>query len=186
MHGHHDFNRHPLALLGIESHLFVPLDKRKTWAVKSHKGYYIGTSTEHYRYYKAYYTNSRAVQGSETMYFKHKYITSPTVTPADAIVQAAKQLTDSLNDVVPPPISKSGIEQIKRLTSIFTNDDDVAPTEGAHPPRVENTNAKSKTKDAEEAPKEEAPELIVVSPTKTTPLLDWFDGYEEQVANQQT
>jgi hypothetical protein len=72
------------------------------------------------------------------MYFKHKYITLPTVTPANAIVQAAKQLTDALNSIVPPPISKSGIDQIKRLTSIFTNDADVAPTKGAQQPRVAN------------------------------------------------
>jgi hypothetical protein len=118
------------------------------------------------------------------MYFKHKYITSPTVTPADATVQAAKQLIDALKGVVPPPISESGIKQIRRLTSIFTNDDGVAPTEGVHPPRVENTNAKRKTTEAWKTAEEEAPELIVASPTKTTPLPDWFDGYEEQVANQ--
>ena len=57
MHGDHNFNRHPLAPLGIESHIYVPPDKQKTWAVKSHKGFYVGTSTEHYRYYKAYCTD---------------------------------------------------------------------------------------------------------------------------------
>jgi hypothetical protein len=183
MHGQHNFNRHPLAPLGLEAHIYVPPDKRKTWGIKSHKGFYIGTSTEHYRYYKAYCTDTRAVQGSETMFFKHKYITSPTVTPADAIVQAAKQLTDALKGFVPPPISESGIEQIRKLTSIFTNDDGVAPTEGAHPPRVENTNTKNATEPGRKI-EAKTPELIVASPTKITPLPDWFDGYEEQVTNQ--
>ena len=56
MHGQHDFNRHPLAPLGIATHAYIPPGKRKTWAVKSAKGFYVGTSLEHYRYYKAYCT----------------------------------------------------------------------------------------------------------------------------------
>ena len=35
----HDFNRHPLAPLGIEVHSYVPPDKRKTGGVKCRKGY---------------------------------------------------------------------------------------------------------------------------------------------------
>ena len=51
LHGQHDFNCHPLAPLGIEVHSYVPPDKRKTWGVKCRKGYYIGTSREHYQYF---------------------------------------------------------------------------------------------------------------------------------------
>ena len=51
---------------------------------------YIGTSLEHYRDFNGWHPKTRAVQGSETVLFKHKYITAPTITPADAIVQAAK------------------------------------------------------------------------------------------------
>ena len=39
LHGQHDFNRHPLAPLGIEVHSYIPPDKRKTWSVKRKKGY---------------------------------------------------------------------------------------------------------------------------------------------------
>ena len=87
-------------------------DKRKTCGVKSKRGHYVGTSLEHYRYYKAYFADTRAVRGSETVIFKHKYITMPTVTPADAIVQAAKQLTDALKGNIPPALAKSGIDHI--------------------------------------------------------------------------
>ena len=61
MHGQHYFNRHPLVPLRIEAHIYIPPDKHKTWGVKSHKGFYIGTSFEHYRYYKAYCTSTKAV-----------------------------------------------------------------------------------------------------------------------------
>jgi len=53
------------------------------------------------------------------MFFKHKYITSPTVTPQDAVIQATKQLADTLNGVAPPSLGESGIEKLQRLTSIF-------------------------------------------------------------------
>ena len=76
------------------------------------------------------------------MFFKHKYITAPTVTPQDAVIQAAKQLTDALKGIVPPPFSESGIDQIKKLSTIFkeketTEDSPVmAPNEGALQPTV--------------------------------------------------
>ena len=106
MHGQHDFNRHPLAPLGIEAHIYIPPDKRRTWGVKSHKGFYIGTSFEHYRYYKAYCTSTKAVQGAETMFFKHKYITTPSLTSRDAVVQAAKELVDALKGKLYPLLSR--------------------------------------------------------------------------------
>jgi len=37
LHGHHDFNRHPLAPLGIECHVYIPPGNRKTWSVKATK-----------------------------------------------------------------------------------------------------------------------------------------------------
>ena len=122
LHGQHDFNRHPFAPLGIQVHSYVQPDKRRTWEVKSKKGHYIGTSLEHYRYYFAHISDTGGIQGSETMYFKHKYITMPTVTPADAIVQAARTLIDALKAKVPPPLAQSGADQIKQLHAILTPD----------------------------------------------------------------
>ena len=34
---------------------------------------------------------------AETVFFKHKYLTNPTVTHADRVVQAAKELYNALN-----------------------------------------------------------------------------------------
>ena len=120
LRGQHDFNRHPLAPLGIEVHSYVPPDKRKTWSVKSKKGFYIGTSTEHYRYFHAYIPETGGIQGSETMYFKHKYITMPSLTSADAVVQAAKELVDALRGKLPPPLTQPSAAQLQTLETIFT------------------------------------------------------------------
>merc|ERR1712086_715594 len=115
----HNFNRQPLASLGIDMHMLEHPDKRKSWGVKGKKGTYIGTTLEHYRYYYGWFPETRGIRGSETVKFKHKYITNPGVTPADAIVHATKQLTDVLRGNIPPPLVKSDIDTLKQITNIF-------------------------------------------------------------------
>lgn len=119
LNGQHDFNRHPLAPLGVEMHMLEPPRSRRSWGVHSKRGHYVGTSLEHYRYYNGYFSETHSIRGSESVIFKHKYITTPTVTPEDAIVAAAKELERAIRGYVPPPLAKSGIDQIKELTNIF-------------------------------------------------------------------
>jgi len=51
---------------------------------------------EHYRCHKIYVKKTRSERISDTVFFKHKYITQPTVTPADTIVKALDDLTHAL------------------------------------------------------------------------------------------
>ena len=130
-------------------HMLTPAGNRRSWGVKSEKCFYIRTSLEHYRYFKGWHPKTRAVQGSETVLFKHKYITAPTVTPADAIIQAAKELEDAIKNKIPPPLAKSGIDKLKEYTNIFgteftskNEEESVKPLrvgigDGATPSRVE-------------------------------------------------
>ena len=100
--------------------------------------FYIGTSLEHYRYFNGWHPKTRAVQGSKTgVLFKHKYITAPTVTPADAIVQAAKELEDVTKNKIPPTPAKSGIDRLKECTNIFGSHFTTAEeAESTDPPRM--------------------------------------------------
>ena len=41
LQGAHDFNRHPLAPLGIEMHMLTPAGNRRSWGVKIEKCFYI-------------------------------------------------------------------------------------------------------------------------------------------------
>ena len=118
LHGAYNFNHHPLAPLGIEMQMLEHPDKRKTWGVKNKPVIYLGTSLEHYRYFWGYNFDTKAIRGSETVIFKHKYITNPSITPGDAIVNAAKALTSALHGNIPPPLVQSGIDQIRKLTKI--------------------------------------------------------------------
>ena len=146
LNGPHDFNRHPLAPLGVAIQMLEHTDKRKSWGVKSKPGFYIGTSLDHYRYYLGWNTETKAIRGSETVVFKHKYITNPTITPGDAIVSAARDLTKALKGNIPPPLVKSAIDHIRELTDIFDEtkekyqqrieQQEMDSPEGAQSPRV--------------------------------------------------
>jgi hypothetical protein len=64
--------------------------KRKTWGEHSSDGWYLRTSQEHYRSHVVLVKATRAKHITDTVFFKHKFITQPTVTPADAIIKACQ------------------------------------------------------------------------------------------------
>ena len=60
-----------------------------------------------------------AVRSTNTVLFKHKHITNPTVTPEDAIVNAAKDLTAALKGNVPGSLGATSLDDLKQLEEIF-------------------------------------------------------------------
>ena len=56
---------------------------------------------------------------SDTVYFKHKYITMPTVTKNDAILQAAKELAKAIEKHLPSQIPVTNYEDLKKLSKVF-------------------------------------------------------------------
>jgi hypothetical protein len=51
---------------------------------------------EHYQCHKIYVKKMRSVKISDTVFFKHKHITQPTLTQADTIVKVIDDLTQAL------------------------------------------------------------------------------------------
>jgi hypothetical protein len=92
-HGNHDFNAHPLAPLGCSVQLFETPEVRKWWDAHSVNGWYLGTSFKHYCNSKVYCKKTGAERILDTVWFKHKYLTIPSLTAADHIVNAAAKLT---------------------------------------------------------------------------------------------
>jgi hypothetical protein len=87
----------PLAALGCAVQKFESRDRRGTWAEQTTNGWYIGTSNEHYQCHKIYVKKTRSVRISDTVFFKHKYITPPTLTQVDTIVKAIDALKGRKN-----------------------------------------------------------------------------------------
>ena len=97
-HGSFDYNRMPIAPMGCNVQFHIKPSRRKTFGEHSGDGFYLQTSPEHYRTHIIFVKKTRAKRLADTVFFKHKYITQLTVTPADAVVQAYhKMMQDASN-----------------------------------------------------------------------------------------
>ena len=73
---------------------------RRTWDNHGEVGFNIGTSMEHHRCFHVYIIKTRATRISDSIFFKHQYITNPQVTPETLVLKAAAELTSALKGTV--------------------------------------------------------------------------------------
>jgi len=118
--GNFDYNKMPLAPLGCAVQLFENRDKRGTWAEHATDGWYIGTSPEHYRCHKIYVKTTRSERISDTVFFKHRYITQPTLTPNDTLVKAIDDLTHAIRGQKNHK-GAAQIEALEKIDAILNN-----------------------------------------------------------------
>jgi len=89
-------------------------DNRGMWAERSIDGWYLGTSLEHYQCHIIHVKKTKSERISDTVFFKLKYITQPTLTPIDTVVKAIDDLTHALKGTR----NTHGMQQIERLKMI--------------------------------------------------------------------
>ncbi len=89
-------------------------DNRGTWTERSINGWYLGMSLEHYRCHIIHVKKTKSERISGTVFFKHKYITQPTLTPVDTVVKAINDLICALKGAR----NTHGMQQIERLKMI--------------------------------------------------------------------
>ena len=109
-----DYNKTPLGPMGSAVQMHESRDNRSTWAERSIDGWYLGTSQEHYRCHIIHVKKTNSERISDTVFFKHKYITQPTLTPVDTVVKAIDDLTCALKGAR----NTQGMQQIERLKMI--------------------------------------------------------------------
>ena len=73
---------------------------------------------------------SRATRIPATIFHKHKYISNPTVTLADAVITAIENLTATLKKTIPRHLHVSALNELTRLSTILS---DTTDTTTAHP-----------------------------------------------------
>ena len=117
--GHHDYNKHPFVPIGMEALIHVKPHKRRTYAQHCDKGYSIGTSFEHYRCQRIWMKDTHATRISGAVWFKHKYLTNPTVTPEDRIVAAIGGLAKTLAEKVPRQLRDTTLDKLRKLQGIL-------------------------------------------------------------------
>ena len=115
-HGSFDYNRMPLAPMGCAVQFHIKPSRRRTWGEHSMDGWYIKTSPEHYRCHIVFVKKTQAMRVTDTLFFKHKYITQPEVKPADIIIKAYRDLTSALQGLKNPrdQHQMQAIEQIQQ------------------------------------------------------------------------
>jgi hypothetical protein len=112
--GTFDYNKTPLGPMGSAVQMHESRDNRGTWAERLIGGWYLGTSLKHYRCHIIHVKKTKSERISDTVFFKHKYITQPTLTPVDTVVKAIDDLTHALKGTR----NTHGIQQIERLKMI--------------------------------------------------------------------
>jgi hypothetical protein len=65
-----------------------------------------------------YVTKTRATRISDTVFFKHQYITNPTLSPESHVVAAAQQLATALKGNI--PAGNETAEALTKVSELFT------------------------------------------------------------------
>jgi hypothetical protein len=167
--GQHDYNANPFAPLGCKVEAHVTPAIRETWAPHTTSGYYIGNAEEHYRCHRIYISDTKSKRICETVFFKHKYLTMPTITPADAILKAADNLVDAICNQIPK--NSATADAVEQLMEVFKIQAEKATCKAAAQ-RVLRERAFAQRVDAEAkatvtAPTSSLPELEVEYPNTT-------------------
>jgi hypothetical protein len=118
VHVQHDYMSKPFAPLGCIVQAHVKPDNCQTWDTHYEAGFNIGTSMEHDHYVKVYIVRTRAMRISDTVIFKHQYITNPKVAPETMVIHAAQRLTSALQGNVAP--ESKAAEALRRVSKLFT------------------------------------------------------------------
>ena len=98
-HGSFAYNWMQIALMGCAVQFHIKPSRRKTFGEHSEDGFYLKTSAEHYTTHIIFCNKTGAKRLADTVFFKHKHITQPTVTPADSIVNAFTKLWDTIQGI---------------------------------------------------------------------------------------
>ena len=117
-----DFNRTPLALLGMKAIVHERTKQRGAWASHGQRGFNIGPAPHHYRHYSIFVITTGGTRVSDTIEFFPSSFEMPTST--DRIINAARDLTDALQfapcDYLRPNIS-TGLQQFRNVFSRAAN-----------------------------------------------------------------
>jgi hypothetical protein len=127
MHVKHDYNVIPFTPLGVAVEVHVMPSKRKTLKAHKKSGHYLVTSWDHDRCHEIWINDTRSTRVDQTLFFKHKYLTQPSVTAADAIVLASEDLCQVLKDL--PPAEGEKRTAVELLMEIFKGVGDKEETE---------------------------------------------------------
>jgi hypothetical protein len=120
LYGPHDYNALPFVPLGMEALVHDKPNQCKTYAQHCSKGWVISTSTEHYRCWKVWSIATHTTCIAATVFFKHEYLTNPSVSPADALIAAAANLAHVIQqNAKAQHVGSKNMQDLQRLQQFF-------------------------------------------------------------------
>ncbi len=118
IHGPHSYMKKSFAPLGCAIQAHIKPEDRRTWDTQADAGFSLGTSMEHHRCFRVYITRTRATRISDTVFFKHQYITNPTVSLESHVFAAVQKLTIALQGNI--PTGNKIAEALQKVSKLFT------------------------------------------------------------------
>jgi hypothetical protein len=104
--------------MGCAVQLHKSSERGGTWAENTTDGWYLQTSPEHYQCHKVHVKKTNSKRVSDIVFFKHKYITQPTLSLADILKKAIDDHTHALKGRRNMNGIK-GIEALQKLDEIL-------------------------------------------------------------------
>ncbi len=129
--GSFDYNKMTLAPMGCAVQLHESCERQGTWAENTTDGWYLQTSPEHYRCHKIHVKKTNSERVSDSVFFKHKNITQPTLSMADLLKKAINNLAHALK-------GRRNTNRIKEMEALQKLDKLLNKTPEATTPRVTN------------------------------------------------
>ena len=96
MEEEYHFDATPVSTPGSEMLMHENPNRRKKFGLNAKKAWYIAPCFKHYRKFKDILPSTGAERMSDTVRFNHHAISIPQLTPADRILEAARQLDDAI------------------------------------------------------------------------------------------
>ena len=140
--------------MGCKVQIHEKSDNRGTWAYHSVDGWYLNTSSEHYRTHNCHVKATRSERLSDTVQFQHKDITDPTVTHADKLVNAIATCINAIRSLGNGKNESdiSDLNQLLEATScIVKRNEDKATEEATDPSSTNLTEERDGDKDNDQA-----------------------------------
>ena len=97
--GEFHFSSTPIAPPGTELLMYVRPENRKSFGHNANKAWYTGPCFKHYRSVSGILPSTGRVRISDTVKMKHHAIAIPTLTPADRILEATRQLDRAIKQL---------------------------------------------------------------------------------------
>jgi hypothetical protein len=116
--GPFDFNKTPLGPVGCRVLIHAKPATRRSWDFRAKNGFYIGPAMDSYRCSKLVNADTKSQVISDTVEFRHSYLSVPAPSTEDRIIHGLQVVAGALTGAS-APTSISQVESITNLWDIF-------------------------------------------------------------------